>query len=61
MKKMEPMTTLHEKAWNRLICYYQPGFFGHPFINWHVQFFKEKLRFLPNDPIIHFKEAQLSI
>ena len=39
-KKMEPMTTLHEKAWNKLICYYQPRFFGHPFINCHVQFLK---------------------
>ena len=57
MKKMEPMMTLHEKAWNKLVCYYQLGFFGHPFINWHVQFFKEQLRYFPNDPIFHFKEA----
>ena len=51
------MTTLHEKAWNRLICYYQPEFFGHPLINWHVQFFKEKSHYLQSNPIIHFKGA----
>ena len=57
LKTLEAMKSLHEKACNKLSCYYQPRFFGHCFINWHVHFFKGQLRYLQSNPIIHFKEA----
>ena len=53
------MELLHEKAWNRLSCYYHllAWFFGHPYITLPVQFFKEQSDCLQSDPIIHVKKA----
>ena len=32
-------------------------FFVHPYINLHVQFFKEQSHYLQSDSIIHFEKA----